>query len=87
MICPAFTATARSAIVVITSYSIHYTKLYEDYRTYNIDPIKLEEAIQKVNAEGKYKAKAILAVDLFGQPADYDAIIPICEKYNLLLLA
>jgi len=57
-----------------------------DYRTYNIDPIKLEEAIQKVNAEGKYKAKAILAVDLFGQPADYDAIIPICEKYNLLLL-
>lgn len=57
-----------------------------DQRTYNLDPIKLEEAVKKVIAEGKYRAKAVVAVDLFGLPADYDAIKAICEKYNLLLL-
>lgn len=57
-----------------------------DKRTYNIDPIKLEDAIKKVIKEDRYKAKAVVAVDLFGLPADYDEIKPICEKYNLLLL-
>lgn len=57
-----------------------------DQRTYNLDPVRLEEAVKKVIAEGKYKAKAVVAVDLFGLPADYLAIKAICEKYNLLLL-
>lgn len=57
-----------------------------DEKTYNIDPAKLEEAIQKVIAEGKYNAKAVVAVDLFGLPADYPAIKEICKKYDLLLL-
>lgn len=57
-----------------------------DQNTYNLDPIKLEEAIKKVIADGKYCAKAVVAVDLFGLPADFNAIKPICEKYGLLLL-
>lgn len=57
-----------------------------DEHTYNMNPLKLEEAIERVKAEGKFKAKAVVAVDLFGLPADYDAIKPICEKYGLLLL-
>ena len=57
-----------------------------DQRTFNIDARKLEEAVSKVVAEGKYKAKAVVAVDLFGLPADYDAIKPVCKKYGLLLL-
>lgn len=57
-----------------------------DERTYNMDPVKLENAIKKVKEDGKYVAKAVVAVDLFGQPADYDAIKPLCEKYGLLLL-
>lgn len=57
-----------------------------DCRTFNIDPIKLEEAIKKVIEDGKYEAKAVVAVDLFGLPADYQAIKKICEKYGLLLL-
>lgn len=57
-----------------------------DPRTCNLDPVKLEEAVKKVIAEGKYRAKAVVAVDLFGLPADYPAIRPICEKYGLLLL-
>lgn len=57
-----------------------------DKKTYNMDPAKLEEAIQKVMEEGKYQARVVVVVDLFGQPADYDTIRPICDKYNLLLL-
>lgn len=54
--------------------------------TFNMNPIKLEETITKVIKTGKYTPKAVVAVDLFGQPANYDLIKPICEKYNLLLL-
>ena len=57
-----------------------------DQRTYNIDPMKLEEAVKKIIAEGKYKAKVVEAVDLFGLPADYPEIKAICKKYDLLLL-
>lgn len=57
-----------------------------DKNTYNMDSKKLEEAIKKVIAEGKYIPKVVVTVDLFGLPADYDAIKPICQKYNLLLL-
>lgn len=57
-----------------------------DPRTYNINPDELTKSIEKVIAEGKYVPKAVVAVDLFGQPADYDDIKLICEKYNLLLL-
>ena len=55
-------------------------------RTFNIDPKKLEERIKQVLAEGKYRARAVIVVDLFGLPADYDAIKKICSKYDLLLL-
>lgn len=54
--------------------------------TYNIDPDKLRQAIEQVRAEGKLTPRAVVAVDLFGQPADYDRILPLCRQYGLLLL-
>ena len=57
-----------------------------DQHTYNIDPVKLEAAIRKVVEEGKYTPKVVVTVDLFGLPADYRRIRPICEKYGLYLL-
>lgn len=54
--------------------------------TFNMDAQKLEQAILQVKAEGQLIPKAVIAVDLFGQTADYDAIRPICEKHGLLLL-
>lgn len=57
-----------------------------DERTYNMNPVKLEEAIQRVLTEGKLIPRVIVAVDLFGLPADYDVIRPIAEKYNLKIL-
>ncbi|MBE6942523.1 MAG: DegT/DnrJ/EryC1/StrS family aminotransferase [Ruminococcaceae bacterium] len=54
--------------------------------TYNLCPESLEKQIQAVLAEGKLKPKAVVAVDILGNPCDYDAIIPICEKYGLILI-
>lgn len=54
--------------------------------TFNMDPNRLEDAIIKVIEEGKHTPKAVVAVDLFGLPADYDKIKQICKKYKLFLL-
>lgn len=54
--------------------------------TYNMSPESLERQIQAVLAEGKLVPKAVVAVDILGNPCDYDAIMPICEKYGLTLI-
>lgn len=54
--------------------------------TYCLDPRSLERQIRAVLAEGKLTPKAVVTVDIFGQPCDYDAIIHICERYGLTLI-
>ena len=50
-----------------------------DEKTLNIDPQKIEEKITK-------KTKAILAVDIFGHPADWDTLQKIAKKHKLFLI-
>ncbi|XPV76065.1 MAG: DegT/DnrJ/EryC1/StrS family aminotransferase [Desulfovibrio sp.] len=57
-----------------------------DPRTMNMDCEKLQEAIDKVKAEGKLKATAIMPVDIFGMPCDYDAMMPIAEAEGLKVI-
>ena len=57
-----------------------------DEGTYNIAPAKLEEAILKVEREGKLKPKAIIPVDLFGLTADYKAIKPLADAHGLAII-
>lgn len=57
-----------------------------DKDTFNISPHSLEEAVQEVIKEGKLTPRVVIAVDLFGHPADFPAIKAITEKYNMLLL-
>lgn len=54
--------------------------------TYNMSADSLERAIKKVVDDGKLKPRAIVAVDLFGLPADFSKLKPIAEKYGLLIL-
>ena len=54
--------------------------------TYNISVSHLEKTIQQVSAQGELTPKAIIAVDLFGQPANYNELIKIARKYNLYLI-
>jgi len=58
-----------------------------DPKTFNICPKALDASIQQVVKEGALVPKAIIPVDLFGLPADYGAILPIAQKYNLKVLA
>lgn len=57
-----------------------------DAKTYNIDPESLETQINAVIKEGKLRAKAIVAVDFLGNPADYEQLDMIAKKYGLLLI-
>jgi perosamine synthetase len=50
-----------------------------DSKTFNILPEAIERKITP-------KTKAIILVDLYGQPCDMDEIITICQKYNLILI-
>ena len=57
-----------------------------DRDTFNVDTDKLEKAIQKTIAVGKYTPRAIVAVDLFGLPANYPEIERIAKEYGLKVL-
>lgn len=57
-----------------------------DSDTFNIDTNSLEKAVKKVLNAGKLVPKVIVAVDLFGQPADFINIREIANKYGLLVL-
>lgn len=57
-----------------------------DRDTFNISVDSLEEAIQNVLQEEKLIPKVVIAVDLFGQPADFNRIRTITQKYGMLLL-
>ncbi|MYL56023.1 aminotransferase class I/II-fold pyridoxal phosphate-dependent enzyme [Virgibacillus halodenitrificans] len=57
-----------------------------DEKTFNIDPNRLSQSIEKVKLEGKLNPKVVIPVDLFGLPANYDEIDKIAKQYNLLVL-
>lgn len=57
-----------------------------DERTFNINPEELETSIIRIQSEGLLNPKAIVAVDLFGLPADYIKLESIAKKYGLILI-
>ena len=54
--------------------------------TFNADAASLEAAIRAVLAEGKLTPKVVADVDLFGLPADHEAVAAVCKKYGLIFL-
>ncbi len=83
--CPSFTFAATAEVMPLVGASPVFVDVLED--TYNLDPAKLDAAIAAVKAEGKLVPKAIIAVDLFGQPAAYPAISLVAKKHGLKLIA
>lgn len=81
---PAFTFFASAEVIAFEGATPVFVDV--DEHTFNLDADKLEQAILKVKEEGKLCPRAVIAVDLFGQPADYPKIEAICKKYDLLLL-
>lgn len=50
--------------------------------TWNMSPVALEKAFEWAKKENKMP-KAVIIVDLYGQSADYDQLLPICEEYGV----
>jgi len=81
---PTFTFAASAEVVALVGASPVFVDVRED--TYNMDPASLEAAIALVKRDGKLKLRAVMPVDLFGQPADYRAIEPIVRREGLKML-
>jgi dTDP-4-amino-4,6-dideoxygalactose transaminase len=83
--CPAFTFAATAEAMPLVGAAPVFVDI--ERATYNLDPVALEAAIEAVKAEGRLTPRAVIAVDLFGQPADYPAIAAICARHGLKLIA
>ena len=81
---PDFTFFSSAEVVSLEGATPVFVDVCED--TFNINPEDLERAIKQVQAEGKLTPRVIVAVDLFGLPADYPRIREIAERYGLLIL-
>ena len=81
---PAFTFAASGEVVALVGAEPVFVDVLED--TYNMDPASLEAAIALVKREGRLKPRAVMPVDLFGQPADYRKLEPIIRREKLQLL-
>lgn len=81
---PDFTFFASAETVALEGATPIFIDVEEN--TFNISPNSLRDAIKRVLEDGKLKPKAIVAVDLFGLPANYDELRKIADEYELLLL-
>lgn len=81
---PSFTFAATAEVVAWVGATPIFIDSLED--TYNIDPKSLEQGIQTAKKAG-FRPAGIIPVDLFGQPADYDAIQEIADEHHLWVIA
>jgi UDP-2-acetamido-2-deoxy-ribo-hexuluronate aminotransferase len=82
---PPFTFVATAEVVALAGATPVFVDI--DERTYNIDPGSLEKSIESFTKKKKgLRARGVIPVDLFGQPADYDAITMIARRYGLFVL-
>jgi dTDP-4-amino-4,6-dideoxygalactose transaminase len=81
---PAFTFAATAEIVPL----IGATPVFVDVRadTQNMCATSLASAVEMVNRDGRLRPAAVIPVDLFGQPADYRAIQPLCDSHGMRLV-
>jgi dTDP-4-amino-4,6-dideoxygalactose transaminase len=81
--CPVFTFCATAEVVALLGATPVFVDI--DETTFNIDTASLKRAIPVAKQKG-LKPKAIIPVDLFGQPADHDAIAAIAKAEGLFVL-
>jgi dTDP-4-amino-4,6-dideoxygalactose transaminase len=83
VLCPSFTFAATAEVVALVGATPVFVDVHAD--TFNMDPASLERAVDTAK-QRKLQPVCVITVDLFGQPADYDAIEPVCKQHNLWLL-
>ena len=83
VICPAFTFCATAEVVVLVGATPVFADVDAD--TFNIDAASIKRAVVTAKRHG-LKPKVLIPVDLFGLPADYDAITAVAKTEGLFVL-
>ena len=81
---PDFTFFSSAEVVSLEGATPVFVDVCEE--TFNIDATDLERAVREVLADGRLRPRVVVAVDLFGLPADYAAVRAVTDKYGLLVL-
>ncbi|MEQ8403740.1 MAG: DegT/DnrJ/EryC1/StrS aminotransferase family protein [Oceanicaulis sp.] len=82
---PSFTFASTAEVVPWLGATPIFVDI--DPETYCMDPKSLERAVAWAKTQPDLTPRAVIAVDLFGQPADYPAISEICKAEGLKLIA
>jgi dTDP-4-amino-4,6-dideoxygalactose transaminase len=80
---PAFTFAATAEVVVWFGATPVFVDVLED--TFNMDPASLEAGVETARRLG-LTPRAVIPVDLFGQPADYARLLPVARRHGLKVL-
>jgi dTDP-4-amino-4,6-dideoxygalactose transaminase len=81
---PAFTYTATAEVPLVLGATPVFVDI--DPETFQIDPADLARRISSIKAQGQLKPRAIVGVDLFGQPAPWPALRDIAAAEGMFLL-
>jgi len=79
-----FTFIATAEVIQLIGATPIFVDILDS--TFNIDPSKLDIAIQICNSKGKFIPKAVIPVDIFGLAADYEMIEEIGNKFHLCII-
>src|SRR3984885_5126972 len=81
---PAFTYTATAEVPLVLGATPVFVDV--DPRTFQIEPAHLRQRIGEVKARGKLRPRAVIGVDLFGQPADWLTLSAIAAAEGLFTI-
>ncbi len=85
VIAPSFTFVATAEVIQLLGAKVIFVDV--DTATFNIDVNRLEETVRRIRRQGRMNLRGIIPVDLFGLPADYEAIAGIAASHDLFVLA
>ena len=84
VVVPTFTFTSTAEVVALIGATPVFADVLPD--TANLDPAQAEAAVAVAESAG-LRPRAVIAVDLYGHPADYDALEALCASRDVALVA
>jgi dTDP-4-amino-4,6-dideoxygalactose transaminase len=82
---PSFTYTATAEVILLLGARPVF--IDSDPDTFNIDFGSAEQAIERTQREGRLRPAALMTVDLFGQPVDYDRARALADRHGLAFIS
>ena len=83
--CPSFTYCATAEVIAFVGATPIFVDINRD--TYNLDSTSLKSSISEVEAQGELVPRAVIAVDIFGQSADYHDLTPIVREHGMKFIS